>query len=650
MEPQVTGQTPGTNIDPTALALSRSIRQVESGGDYNAKGDNGTSFGAYQFHGDNFKNWATQYGLDPTDKSPTNQDHLAYLKIKSGLDSGLSQSEVAAQWNGAKMVNGRPQAINPDYVKKVQAEYEKQSTVGGQSSQAGNGLGAFTPQSQSEGQETQTSQPSTDTSQSQSSDPGFWSNLTSGNIGGVVGDVFNGAFPVVGDVAKDIQGKSDKSALQQLGDLGMSSLWFLPFGDIAEGLGAGAEALGASKGVASAAGAIGTGLGTGYAGDVSSNLAQGKTGLSAAQPGLGTLLGGGLAGAGLGAGAIYNKFLGEQNVVDNVTKAYEDAGGATKTGIQGMTGKTSTAAKGLDPNPEFLANAGIPPETAEVNGRRVFTTGVDSASQQTINDRIGALSELRDKATAQSGMTINPNDLRQSMLSQAEKDFSGTALQAAQNHINNEMDALSIDPKYKVDGNGNLNSQQATEMKSYLASNMKYDATRPSNIAETYGTMAKVARTSIENAAEQAGTPSIKELNHLIQQHYDSLTFLNKINGQTVKGGRLGGYFARTVGAVVGSSMGGSGVIGKALGGLGGEEAGGMISRFMQKMASGGPMAAATMGRMAKADPEIVQKFLGFLGNEGGAQVAPMVQPTEETAGSLLGNFLKKRSITGTKK
>ncbi len=85
MEPQVTGQTPGTNIDPTALALSRSIRQVESGGDYNAKGDNGTSFGAYQFHGDNFKNWATQYGLDPTDKSPTNQDHLAYLKIKSGL-------------------------------------------------------------------------------------------------------------------------------------------------------------------------------------------------------------------------------------------------------------------------------------------------------------------------------------------------------------------------------------------------------------------------------------------------------------------------------------------------------------------------------------------------------------------------------------
>lgn len=233
MEPQTAAQTPGTNIDPTALALSRSIRQVESGGDYNAVGDNGTSFGAYQFHGDNFKNWATQFGLDPNDKSATNQDHLAYLKIKSGLDSGLSQSEVAAQWNGAKMVNGRPQAINPNYVKKVQAAYEQQN--GSQSNPKTNGLGAFTPQAQTE--QAQPAQPAGQTSQPQSDDgPGFWSDLTSGNFGGAAKDAGNFLFPIAGDIGGDINGTNKKSVLQQGADLGISALPFIPgLGELGEG-------------------------------------------------------------------------------------------------------------------------------------------------------------------------------------------------------------------------------------------------------------------------------------------------------------------------------------------------------------------------------------------------------------------------------
>ena len=131
MEPQI-NQTPGTNIDSTALALSRAIRKAESGHlsedkQYSYFGDNGQSFGAYQFNKDNFRNWATQYKLDPDDFSQTNQDHLAYEKIKDSLNRGLSQSEIAAQWNGAKVVNGKIQAINPDYVANVQRNYQAQT-------------------------------------------------------------------------------------------------------------------------------------------------------------------------------------------------------------------------------------------------------------------------------------------------------------------------------------------------------------------------------------------------------------------------------------------------------------------------------------------------------------------------------------------
>lgn len=136
-------------VDPTALSLSRAIRNAE-GGDYNnTSGDNGTSAGAYQWNNGklplkkgeipaNFKSGASQFGLDPNDFSQTNQDHVAYSQIKHDLDSGLTQSQVAAKWNsglthgwenhkGTTTINGK--TINydtPSYVAKVQKYYEGQ--------------------------------------------------------------------------------------------------------------------------------------------------------------------------------------------------------------------------------------------------------------------------------------------------------------------------------------------------------------------------------------------------------------------------------------------------------------------------------------------------------------------------------------------
>lgn len=145
-------------VDPTALALSRSIRSAE-GGDYNnINGDNGTSAGAYQFNNGkiplkkgeipaNFKSWATELKLDPNDFSQTNQDHVAYERIKQKLDAGQSQSSIAAEWNsglktnwethkGDTTINGK--TINydtPAYVAKVQKYYQEQ-LQGGQTPQS----------------------------------------------------------------------------------------------------------------------------------------------------------------------------------------------------------------------------------------------------------------------------------------------------------------------------------------------------------------------------------------------------------------------------------------------------------------------------------------------------------------------------------
>jgi hypothetical protein len=698
MEPQtLQPQAPTTNpapqasgIDPTALALSRSIRQVESNGNYNAVGDNGTSHGAYQFHGDNFQTWAKQYGLDPSDMSQNNQDEVAYKRIEGMLQEGSTPSEVAARWNGATYSNGQYTAINPAYPAKVGRAYtqiaaQMTGQTQGQYSPGNTGLGGF---AQSAQPADTTASPTTP---APTSSTGILSDLSSGNYGGAAvqagKDVTNFALPIVGDLYHDIQGKSDKSILQQAGDLGMSALWFLPFGDIAEGLGEGVKALtglgeaGAAADavagggalamggatatgdvaipaitkagqigskIAQGAGVVGTGLLTGYGSDVASHLAQGQTGAGVLKPGLGTVLGGGLAGASLGAGALYNKFLGEQSVVDKVQSAYEDAFGATKSGIQ--KGSSIEARSGTSPA-EFLANAGIPPETDVVNGRRVFTTGPDSNTYQAIQERADALTNLRDKAISQSGATNNFEELRQQMLTKAQQDFSGTALTSAQAQINKEMDALAVDPKYSIDAQGNISAADTTKIKSYLAQRGKFDNATPNNVLQTYQTMSSVAKQAVEDSAEASDVPSIKALNKLIQQHLDFLDtngkkgLLSKLNGQVIKGGRLGKYLDMGIGAAAGEGISGAlggGLVGSIAGPIAGAALGSKVSDFMQKLAVGGPMSAATIGRMATEDPEVVQQFLQYIGEQGGDKIAPNVQPIQKSAGGLIQGLMNK--------
>lgn len=140
---------PQEQVDPTALALKRSIFKAE-GGDYNnTSGDNNTSAGAGQWNNGkiplkkgeipaNFKSAAAQFGLDPNDFSETAQDHVGYLQVKHDLDSGLTQSQIAAKWNsglthgwenhkGTTTIDGKTISYDtPAYVAKVQKYYQEQ--------------------------------------------------------------------------------------------------------------------------------------------------------------------------------------------------------------------------------------------------------------------------------------------------------------------------------------------------------------------------------------------------------------------------------------------------------------------------------------------------------------------------------------------
>lgn len=672
-------------LDPSAYVLTKAIAYQEGGGQIlspDAKGQSGET-GIYQYQSATWNARASQV-LGPNapsiqDATPDEQNEVTYKWVENKLNTvnpntgkNYTPAEVASMhnagegapdaWQGNKGTNVEGVQYNTkQYVQNVQ-KYAQQlwngKTPGTTSptvpkNSLTNGYAApIPPAPEPIQQPTTLGIPGTN-------DPSLSKSLGGNGVIGDVEDIAGNLLPVLPDLVNDVQGKSDKTALQQIGDAGMSALWFLPFGDIAEGLGAAGEALGIGSNAAKTAGVIGTGLASGYASDVSSNLGKGKTGSAAFTPGIGTAIGGGLSAAALGGGALYNKFLGQQNAVDKVQQIWEDAAGSTKSGITNMS---KTAAKGLASNPEFLANAGILPETSEVNGRLVFNTGSDSQAQQVIDKRISALSELRDASLDKGltndlggGMTIEHNppmvnfeDLRQQMLDQASKEFSGTAMSTAKSQINAEMDALKADPKYEINTDGEMTAAQTSKIKTYLQGRASLDKLTQGLSSQVYDTMQGVAKKSVEDAAEASGNPDVRAINKIIQQHYDAQKFLDKINGQTIKGGRLGTYVKEGVGTAIGGAVGtafGKGPIGTGVGMLAGYKGGELVSNLMQKLAAGGSVTAATFGRMATEEPEVVQRLLQYVGTDTSKAetVAPIFRATSRSsAADIATNVLKE--------
>lgn len=163
--------TQSVALDPQVVNLAKSIRQTESGNNFNAAGDyvNGvpTSKGAYQWQDATWKAQASQILGDPNAAmSPANQNAVAYGIIKSWKDQGLNPAQIAAKWNSGHEVGWENMiGTNPDtkisynvpaYVNKVMTAYQgfKEQTP----QQPTNPLGTATAEAAT-GPDAQTAQP-----------------------------------------------------------------------------------------------------------------------------------------------------------------------------------------------------------------------------------------------------------------------------------------------------------------------------------------------------------------------------------------------------------------------------------------------------------------------------------------------------------
>jgi hypothetical protein len=344
MQPAAPQQAPAPQpkqssaIDPQALALARAIELQEGGGKpaYNATGASGEQ-GAGQWMPGEFKADATAAGLNPNDFSPQNQDQIVYATVKAEKDAGMMPAEIASKWNSGSPdnytnhsgINSKGIAYNtPAYVQGVQKYYNQLVASSGQQNDAVQDAGNVQLNPPDLPSPQNPNQPSIPTGQSlpnvngfappapptQSATPQAQPPQSVGqDILGAVKGIGNFLFPIVGDVANDIQGKSNKTLLQQGGDLALSALPFIPgLGEVGDAARGGELATEGAADVAPGllgkltGSTIAKGAAVGYGAGVASNLSQGQGVGQALTPNLNNV-GGALLG---GAAPIVLKGLG----------------------------------------------------------------------------------------------------------------------------------------------------------------------------------------------------------------------------------------------------------------------------------------------------------------------------------------------------
>jgi len=115
-----------------ARLLAESIRQVESGGNYEAQGKS-DEYGAYQIQSNVWADWSARLNKgQPMEPTPENQDRVAIAKFEEWEKKGYTPEQIAATWNsgsptgwenkrGTNKYGARYDV--PAYVDKVMGEF-----------------------------------------------------------------------------------------------------------------------------------------------------------------------------------------------------------------------------------------------------------------------------------------------------------------------------------------------------------------------------------------------------------------------------------------------------------------------------------------------------------------------------------------------
>lgn len=292
---------------------------------------------------------------------------------------------------------------------------------------------------------------------------------------------------------------------------------------------------------------------------------------TALQTGIGAV-GGALAGAGLAAGTSVLG-LGVKKASQLISKDLRSKA-AVQANLEGLTQlegnnavlrKTIDAAKqkGID-SKKLLAQTDLLQGAVDKDGT-IRTTQEGGAISQ-LQDFLKPQEDVIGKNLVKENKSIPLEQVKQDLVKAInESGIKGADKVTALAKVENEIKGLSLE----TDASGNIPLAAIHEAKKYKYANIDY--LNPAN-KNTDKVIAKVLKETVENNTESV---DVKNLNKELAAHYAVLSLLEKLDGKKVKGGRLGKYFSKTLGAIVGSHFGPLGAI------VGSEVSGALSGRTM---------------------------------------------------------------------
>lgn len=284
-------------------------------------------------------------------------------------------------------------------------------------------------------------------------------------------------------------------------------------------------------------------------------------------------LAGGAFGGALAAPAsigqkIQQRFFPTATQATNALKgAYDEVFTATKTGTNKLEKSMSS---GKNPS-QFLAQNGITIDVTPDN--KINTKGARDFLQKAMDDIDDNLqSELAD---------IPENVMLDDIMEIAKKAVDNKKTKADGTVLARQEQVEKIFNDYKKIYGAEVPPTILNEIKRGQRSLTNvFDASKPKFAQDVHYQISKVAMKNVEDVAKKYGK-DVAPINTTYGDHIDATKLLKSINGQAVKGGKIGKYFSRLGGSIVGSTVGNA--TGGPLGGMAGAVAGDMAGETIQR-------------------------------------------------------------------
>ncbi len=164
----------------------------------------------------------------------------------------------------------------------------------------------------------------------------------------------------------------------------------------------------------------------------------------------------------------------------------------------------------------------------------------------------------------------------------------------------------------------------------------KFDSTKPFK-GDTYYNIGKAAQKTIEETAEKAGFTDVAQLNREIGDRLEAAKYLESLDGQTLKYGKIGKYVFITIGATLAKS-----IPGKILGAIGGEYA----AELLMRADVSNPVKRLILKSIREKSPEAYQATLKWLEEQGLMRELRLALPEPSPLGSDKNPFITPSPTT----